>query len=71
MKLRIHGNSLRLRLTQTEVADFLHAGRIEGSISLGGNSDQRLRYALHADPSAKSLGITYDIGAISVIVPAS
>jgi hypothetical protein len=32
MKLRIHGNSLRLRLSQSEVAQFSKTGYVEDSV---------------------------------------
>ena len=43
MKLRIQGNSVRLRLSQSEVAKFQEAGKVSDSISFGGVS---LAYAL-------------------------
>jgi hypothetical protein len=38
MKLRIQGNSLRLRLSQSEVAQFSKTGFVEDSIQFGGAS---------------------------------
>ncbi len=35
MKLRIHGNSLRLRLNQAEVAQFSKTGYIEEALEFG------------------------------------
>jgi hypothetical protein len=35
MKLRLHGNSLRLRLNQAEVAQFSKTGYVEESIAFG------------------------------------
>jgi hypothetical protein len=35
MKLRLHGNSLRLRLSQAEVAQFSKTGYVEESIEFG------------------------------------
>ena len=43
MKLRISGNSLRLRLTRSEVEEFAAAGSYESSIDLAAN---RLTYRL-------------------------
>ncbi len=43
MKIRIKGNSLRYRLTRTEVETFAKTGYIEETTNFG---DQRLTYAL-------------------------
>ena len=43
MKLRIRGDSLRLRLTQGEVQAFVDSGRVEDTTSFGAS---RLEYAL-------------------------
>jgi hypothetical protein len=46
MKLRIKGNSLRLRITRSEIDTLTRTGRIEETISLGVGSGGRLTYAL-------------------------
>lgn len=46
MKIRIKGNSLRLRLTQSEVDKFSSEGRVSDSIQFG---DKQLIYALQAE----------------------
>src|SRR5208337_4503485 len=38
MKLRIHGNSLRLRLNRTEVAELAQSGRVENALEFGQRS---------------------------------
>lgn len=43
MKLRIHGNSVRLRLTQPEVETIKTGGTVSETVTLG---DQVLEYAL-------------------------
>lgn len=43
MKIRIKGNSLRLRLTQSEVAKFNEEGRVSDSINFG---EKQLIYSL-------------------------
>ena len=35
MKLRIRGNSIRLRLTQTEIVQFANTGRVEETVEFG------------------------------------
>jgi len=50
MKLRIHGNSIRLRLTRSEVARFTAEGKIEAALKFGPEASQRLIYSLEAVP---------------------
>ncbi|MEP2771062.1 MAG: hypothetical protein ABJH05_02860 [Fulvivirga sp.] len=46
MKIRIKGNSLRLRLTQSEVEEFTSNGRVSDSIHFGEN---QLIYTLQSE----------------------
>jgi len=46
MKLRIKGNSLRLRISRSEMAKLLQAGTIEDTICFGETADAKLIYAL-------------------------
>ncbi len=46
MKLRIKGNSLRLRVSPSEVARLLETGRIEETIHLSSDQNASLTYAL-------------------------
>lgn len=46
MKLRIKGDSLRIRVGRTELTDFLRDGRIEETIHFGSTPDARLTYVL-------------------------
>jgi hypothetical protein len=50
MKLRIQGNSIRLRLNRAEVAQFAERGTVEESIDFGPGG--RMTYALEARPGA-------------------
>lgn len=65
MKLRIHGNSIRLRLSQSEVAEFQSTGRVDSRLEMPGGS---LGYSLVADPSATILSAEMN-GAMIVRVP--
>jgi hypothetical protein len=67
MKLRIQGNSLRLRLTRNEVAQLHDCGRIESSIEFG--PGHTLAYALEGSPHAASVIASFDGRAIRVAVP--
>jgi hypothetical protein len=68
MKLRIQGNSLRLRLTQKEVAQLSERGRVESLIEF--SPGQELVYLLQRSIYAKSVTAAFDGQAIRVTVPA-
>ncbi len=48
MKLRIKGNSLRLRVSRSELAHFQAGGRIEETIHFGAAPEATLTYALES-----------------------
>ena len=64
MKLRIHGNALRLRVKQGEVAALAAGAAIEGRCELPGLS---LVYRLV--PGAAAFGVTFEGGVVAVEVP--
>jgi hypothetical protein len=67
MKLRIQDNSLRLRLTQTEVARLGDHGSVESAIRF---SEARvLRYCLSVSESAEIVSVRYDGDSICVFLP--
>lgn len=68
MKLRIKGNSIRLRLTKTEVEAFRKEGRIVESINFGGQAEPKLFYVLEKG-STPHLQASFDDGKITVSVP--
>ena len=69
MKLRIQGNSLRLRLTRSEVAELRDAGRVESRLEFApGHS---LAYSVESSPLAASVTANFDGHAIRVTVPAT
>ena len=67
MKLRIRGNSIRLRLTKSEVDSFSTGGRVEETVDFG-DGTAKFGYALEAadtpNVSAEFVGDT-----IRVLVP--
>jgi 3-methyladenine DNA glycosylase Mpg len=65
MKLRIRGNSVRLRLTQSEVAEFDRTGRVEEAVEFGPTA---LVYALEAS-AADEIGATFENNRLRVLVP--
>jgi len=66
MKLRIKGNSLRYRLTRSEVERFCSSGYFEESIYFGSTS---LTYALEQN-SAEKLSASFDNNKITLFMPA-
>jgi hypothetical protein len=68
MKLRISGNSLRLRLTRSEVEEFASAGAHESSLDIGGS---RFAFRLEKIEDTTSLSAALADNTITVHVPAS
>ena len=67
MKLRIQGNSLRLRLSQKEVALVRNRGLVESHIEFApGHS---LIYRLEGSPIVETISATFDGRAIRVTIP--
>lgn len=67
MKLRIQENSLRLRLTQKEVAGLRERGVVECAIRF--SADRVLRYAVISAPAAAGISVSYEGDSISVVLP--
>ena len=53
-KLRIKGNSLRLRVTRSEVSQLIAAGRVEKTIQFSPNEQSFLTYALVSESGLMS-----------------
>ena len=71
MKLRIKGDSLRLRISPSEMARLMESGRIEETIHLGAGDDARLSYAVEVSATAAETTVRYQPREIAVIVPAA
>jgi len=69
MKLRIKGNSLRLRVTPSEVSQLLREGAIREHVQLTANPKDRLTYAVISSLSGPTTTVTYPLGSITVSVP--
>jgi hypothetical protein len=59
MKLRIHENTLRLRLGEKELARLAEKGRIESSLRFGSGDRELLVYSLEKDGGIR--GISADL----------
>jgi hypothetical protein len=71
MKLRILDDSLRLRLSQSELERLRALGRVEAAIHFGPGPEQRLVYALVVAPTAQRITATLTAREIVVHLPTS
>ena len=69
MKLRIKANSLRLRLTRSEVMKLIDTGHIEETIYFSPNEQSRLTYALEHEPDLISATLRYQPPEVVVVLP--
>ena len=69
MKLRIKGDSLRLRVSRSEVAQLLVGDCVEETIHFGQQEDAKLTYALQRDPSVNKPTVRYTQNRVAVLVP--
>jgi hypothetical protein len=69
MKLRIKGNSLRLRLTRSELAKLLDVGHIEETIHFSPEEQSRLTYSLRVEPDLTSATLRYQRPEVVAVLP--
>jgi hypothetical protein len=69
MKVRLKGNSLRLRLGRSEVSRLLLCGLVEESTAFGALPRQRLVYALTTTGAGSDLSASFDSGRMHVRIP--
>jgi hypothetical protein len=69
MKLRLSGQSIRLRLLRSEVAQLIDTGCVQESLFLGAESGDTLSYALETDAQAADMEIRHSNGKIAVLLP--
>ena len=70
MKLRIKGNSLRLRVSRSEVASLLKRDRLEETIHFAPQPNAKLTYALEQTSSISAPTIRYTQNNVTVLIPA-
>lgn len=68
MKLRIQGNSLRLRITPSEMTRLLETGRIDDTIHFAAGENAHLTYALEHAPDAPALHVRYSPHEVAVVL---
>ncbi len=66
MKLRIKGDSLRLRLTRGEVERLASAHRLDESMHLSGAA---LSYAVRSEPDARDISAELSGTSLTVVLP--
>jgi len=66
MKLRIKGNSLRLRISRPEMARLLQVGRIEQTVYFA--PDAKLTYVLEHAASAQAISVRYQLQEVTVVL---
>ncbi len=67
MKMRVRENSIRLRLTQSEVKRFGEIGLVEETLEFGDAA--KLTYALESESGAEKVEVRFQNQRIAVIVP--
>lgn len=68
MKLRIKGNSLRIRITPSEMKRLLDAGRIDETIRFSPGAEGRLTYGLEHNAHTEAMAVRYTPGEVTVLV---
>jgi hypothetical protein len=69
MKLRIKENSVRLRVTPSEVKQLLRDGVIREHVQFTANPKDRLTYSVISSLSRGTTTVAYQLGNIAVSVP--
>ena len=70
MKLRIKGNSMRLRISRSEVARLLRGNCLEETIHFAPEPNARFTYALQPEESVKIPTVQYTENRAMVLLPA-
>jgi hypothetical protein len=71
MKLRIKGDSLRLRVSRSEVARLLTGDCLEETIHFAPEANARFTCALRKDPSVSMPTLQYTENRVAVLIPAN
>ncbi|MGA7539507.1 MAG: hypothetical protein WBW93_12165 [Steroidobacteraceae bacterium] len=67
MKLRIKGDSLRLRLTQAEMRTLAERGAVEDRVSFPGGA--ALTYRLRVEDKRNDISASYEAHLIDILLP--
>jgi hypothetical protein len=70
VKLRIKGDSLRVRVSRSEVIRLLAGDCVEETIHFGQQENAKLTYALQQDPSVSKPTVQYTQNRLAILMPA-
>jgi hypothetical protein len=68
MKLRLKGNSLRLRVSPSELARLLEKGRIEETIRFASEPNAKLTYALEHTATEEAISVRYRAQEVTIVL---
>jgi len=68
MKLRVKGNSLRLRVSPSEMARLLQTGRIEETIHFAPQEDAKLTYGIEHAATGQEISVRYRPQEVMVVL---
>ena len=71
MKLRLLGNSIRIRIQQNELATLEGGGAIKEEVSFGPSSEQVFIYTLVPSSTLDEIDARFEDGRVSVFIPYS
>ena len=71
MKLRIRGNTVRLRLSRGEIDALARDGHVEDAVEFGPSAGERLVYRIEAKGEASHPTATFAHGGIVITLPAT
>ena len=71
MKLRIHVNSIRFRITQSEMTALEAGARLEDSVQFGLAPTEILTYGVEISSPCSEVRASYSKGGIQVMLPAN
>jgi hypothetical protein len=69
MKLRISGNSIRLRLLRSEVITFVGTGRIEHTIHFASGDESFLTYGLEHEADLANVVVRHRQSEVTIVLP--
>jgi hypothetical protein len=68
MKLRIKGDSIRLRVSRSEVASLLNRERVEDTVHFSAAADSHLTYGLQFASQAEPIRIKWERQSVTVLL---
>jgi hypothetical protein len=69
MKLRLKNNSVRLRLTENEIAAFRNSGHVEETVEFGVEPHQQFIYRLESSAETETMRAIFENNKITIFVP--